>query len=209
MNEGLMKMYEAEVLGKRVVVQHLPLGGLVRWDPPPSPAGDVRTPMQMQGVEYQHSPAGIADSDATMTTTGAPWATNTTTAATSPTSNNASPDPERWSLSPSMMTVPLGPSPGGGRTGFGGIAFEQEQFWIPGYTSVAAPAVSALGRRAGMMAESRVGPGLSRNGNASTTTTAAPWARTNAGAGAGAAPPPRRDERGNGDDARWGVPMRR
>jgi len=25
-------MYEAEVLGKRVVVQHLPLGGLVEWD---------------------------------------------------------------------------------------------------------------------------------------------------------------------------------
>lgn len=31
---GLGKMYEAEVLGKRVVVQHLLLGGLVPWDPP-------------------------------------------------------------------------------------------------------------------------------------------------------------------------------
>jgi len=30
---GLGKMYEAEVLGKRVVVQHLPLGGLIPWDP--------------------------------------------------------------------------------------------------------------------------------------------------------------------------------
>ncbi|KIJ62974.1 hypothetical protein HYDPIDRAFT_93620 [Hydnomerulius pinastri MD-312] len=30
-NKGLFKMYEAEVLGKRVVVQHLPLGGLVEW----------------------------------------------------------------------------------------------------------------------------------------------------------------------------------
>ncbi|KZT06068.1 PTPA-domain-containing protein [Laetiporus sulphureus 93-53] len=31
-NSGLFKMYEAEVLGKRVVVQHLPLGGLLDWD---------------------------------------------------------------------------------------------------------------------------------------------------------------------------------
>ncbi|KAG1736301.1 hypothetical protein EDB19DRAFT_1896072 [Suillus lakei] len=31
-NNGLFKMYEAEVLGKRVVVQHLPLGGLMEWD---------------------------------------------------------------------------------------------------------------------------------------------------------------------------------
>jgi len=31
-NSGLFKMYEAEVLGKRVVVQHLPLGGLMEWD---------------------------------------------------------------------------------------------------------------------------------------------------------------------------------
>ena len=33
-NEGMFKMYEAEVLSKRVVVQHLPLGGLIAWDPP-------------------------------------------------------------------------------------------------------------------------------------------------------------------------------
>ncbi|KAH7929224.1 Phosphotyrosyl phosphatase activator [Leucogyrophana mollusca] len=31
-NTGLFKMYEAEVLGKRVVVQHIPLGGLIEWD---------------------------------------------------------------------------------------------------------------------------------------------------------------------------------
>jgi len=33
---GLGKMYDAEVLGKRVVVQHLPLGGLLPWDPTPT-----------------------------------------------------------------------------------------------------------------------------------------------------------------------------
>jgi len=30
-NSGLFKMYEAEVLSKRVVVQHLPLGGVLGW----------------------------------------------------------------------------------------------------------------------------------------------------------------------------------
>ncbi|KZS94207.1 Phosphotyrosyl phosphatase activator [Sistotremastrum niveocremeum HHB9708] len=33
-NSGLFKMYDSEVLGKRVVVQHLPLGGLLEWDRP-------------------------------------------------------------------------------------------------------------------------------------------------------------------------------
>ncbi|PIL28105.1 hypothetical protein GSI_09756 [Ganoderma sinense ZZ0214-1] len=33
-HSGLLKMYEAEVLGKRVVVQHIPLGGLLPWDVP-------------------------------------------------------------------------------------------------------------------------------------------------------------------------------
>ncbi|KAF5359497.1 hypothetical protein D9756_002901 [Leucocoprinus leucothites] len=31
-NSGLFKMYRAEVLGKRVVVQHIPLGGLLEWE---------------------------------------------------------------------------------------------------------------------------------------------------------------------------------
>jgi len=31
-NSGLFKMYQAEVLGKRVVVQHIPLGGLLEWE---------------------------------------------------------------------------------------------------------------------------------------------------------------------------------
>ncbi|KAK0470358.1 uncharacterized protein EV420DRAFT_109028 [Desarmillaria tabescens] len=36
-NTGLFKMYEAEVLGKRVVVQHLPLGGILEWNLPSVP----------------------------------------------------------------------------------------------------------------------------------------------------------------------------
>lgn len=37
-NGGMLKMYEAEVLSKRVVVQHLPLGGLVMWESRETPA---------------------------------------------------------------------------------------------------------------------------------------------------------------------------
>ncbi|KAI0259097.1 hypothetical protein BC834DRAFT_1019732 [Gloeopeniophorella convolvens] len=36
-NSGLFKMYEAEVLGKRVVVQHIPLGGILDWSAPSAP----------------------------------------------------------------------------------------------------------------------------------------------------------------------------
>ncbi|KAF8071493.1 hypothetical protein FPV67DRAFT_875658 [Lyophyllum atratum] len=43
-NSGLFKMYEAEVLGKRVVVQHLPLGGLLEWDDRGSAASDSSMP---------------------------------------------------------------------------------------------------------------------------------------------------------------------
>ncbi|KAG9016277.1 Serine/threonine-protein phosphatase 2A activator 1 [Tulasnella sp. 427] len=30
-NNGMLQMYEVEVLGKRVVVQHIPLGGIIQW----------------------------------------------------------------------------------------------------------------------------------------------------------------------------------
>ncbi|KIP11020.1 hypothetical protein PHLGIDRAFT_21917 [Phlebiopsis gigantea 11061_1 CR5-6] len=40
-NTGLFKMYEAEVLGKRVVVQHIPLGGVLEWDVPESRSGST------------------------------------------------------------------------------------------------------------------------------------------------------------------------
>ncbi|KAH9838735.1 Phosphotyrosyl phosphatase activator [Rhodofomes roseus] len=52
-NSGLFKMYEAEVLGKRVVVQHIPVGGLLDWDnsvtpPPRLPQPFVTAPAPMQ-----------------------------------------------------------------------------------------------------------------------------------------------------------------
>lgn len=84
-NSGLFKMYDvsscnssyscetkrfsqAEVLGKRVVVQHIPLGGLLAWDP--SPARAVGQPAHA-------SPQSVPLSSGTK----APWAmSNTATA---------------------------------------------------------------------------------------------------------------------------------
>ncbi|KIK42674.1 hypothetical protein CY34DRAFT_132556 [Suillus luteus UH-Slu-Lm8-n1] len=57
-HSGLFKMYEAEVLGKRVVVQHLPLGGLMEWD---------------THVDQRHAPSMSRDAPATADTR-APWA---------------------------------------------------------------------------------------------------------------------------------------
>ncbi|KAG2363817.1 hypothetical protein BDR07DRAFT_1483192 [Suillus spraguei] len=57
-HNGLFKMYEAEVLGKRVVVQHLPLGGLMEWD---------------THVDQRYAPSMLRDAPATADTR-APWA---------------------------------------------------------------------------------------------------------------------------------------
>ncbi|RDX46257.1 PTPA-domain-containing protein [Lentinus brumalis] len=59
---GLFKMYEAEVLGKRVVVQHIPLGGLLEWDAP-----------QRHALSTAPTPAPFTTS--APSATPAPWAT--------------------------------------------------------------------------------------------------------------------------------------
>ncbi|KAJ7432308.1 serine/threonine-protein phosphatase 2A activator 1 [Mycena galericulata] len=92
-NSGLFKMYEAEVLGKRVVVQHIPLGGLLQWDAAapaqkeaqPSPAvgaaGATRAPWassaapQSAGVSSWYSAAPTPATD-TPGATRAPWASS-------------------------------------------------------------------------------------------------------------------------------------
>jgi serine/threonine-protein phosphatase 2A activator len=61
-NSGLFKMYEAEVLGKRVVVQHLPLGGIIEWNNVSAP------PLMSSNNIYSTSPA--------------PWTSVTETAVT-------------------------------------------------------------------------------------------------------------------------------
>ncbi|KAL5525897.1 hypothetical protein ACEPAG_7235 [Sanghuangporus baumii] len=58
-HSGLFKMYEAEVLGKRVVVQHIPVGGLLEWD-------SVMHP-------YAAASTGVSENCARPAATGAPW----------------------------------------------------------------------------------------------------------------------------------------
>ncbi|KAJ7887574.1 PTPA-domain-containing protein [Mycena olivaceomarginata] len=61
-NSGLFKMYEAEVLLKRVVVQHIPLGGLLQWDE--ANATSMSAPTATTTVD-------------TLGATRAPWASST------------------------------------------------------------------------------------------------------------------------------------
>ncbi|KAJ7771078.1 serine/threonine-protein phosphatase 2A activator 1 [Mycena maculata] len=93
-NSGLFKMYEAEVLGKRVVVQHIPLGGLLQWDDAP---GDVGAPS---------SPAPAAD---TRGATRAPWASSTSSQIASVSSWYSAPLP---TMSPRFSDPRATASPG-------------------------------------------------------------------------------------------------
>ncbi|KAJ8518454.1 hypothetical protein ONZ45_g4469 [Pleurotus djamor] len=55
-NSGLFKMYEAEVLAKRVVVQHIPLGGILEWDSSaPVDAGNVHINTQAPWLSPSNS----------------------------------------------------------------------------------------------------------------------------------------------------------
>ncbi|KAJ6515364.1 hypothetical protein C8R45DRAFT_854545 [Mycena sanguinolenta] len=63
-NSGLFKMYEAEVLMKRVVVQHIPLGGLLQWDN-----------IVPASIEATSNPTPTVD---TPGATRAPWASSST-----------------------------------------------------------------------------------------------------------------------------------
>ncbi|OCB84783.1 Phosphotyrosyl phosphatase activator [Sanghuangporus baumii] len=58
-HSGLFKMYEAEVLGKRVVVQHIPVEGLLGWDPVMHP--------------YAAAPTGTSENCVRPAANGAPW----------------------------------------------------------------------------------------------------------------------------------------
>lgn len=131
-NEGMFKMYEAEVLSKRVVVQHLPLGGLIAWDPssanasairssvpssthmaPPSTSYPTPLPTSTSHSSAYHSGAtGAPWASSTMAThgvpaTGAPWASTARPAAMPPT---AAP----WASAPTYTSSPVAPLNGPG-----------------------------------------------------------------------------------------------
>ncbi|KAI9001484.1 hypothetical protein BD414DRAFT_474799 [Trametes punicea] len=70
-HSGLFKMYEAEVLGKRVVVQHIPLGGLLEWDIAQEPS-------------LNRTPPSTSTPVPPMAATAAPWASSASYGASIP-----------------------------------------------------------------------------------------------------------------------------
>jgi len=61
-NSGLFKMYQAEVLGKRVVVQHIPLGGLMEWESSIDRNRNVHNSCQQMKTATTSGPSGITQS---------------------------------------------------------------------------------------------------------------------------------------------------
>lgn len=78
-NSGLFKMYEAEVLGKRVVVQHIPLGGLLKWDVQPSSTLSHTSPKPQQTWTSTPSTSIDSNQDRPKRQTNAPWDMNAAT----------------------------------------------------------------------------------------------------------------------------------
>jgi len=53
---------KAEVLGKRVVVQHIPLGGLMEWEPNIDRNQNARDPCQQMKTATMPGPPGVMQS---------------------------------------------------------------------------------------------------------------------------------------------------
>lgn len=94
LNEGMRKMYDvssralllevidadhlgfqAEVLGKRVVVQHIPLGGFLAWDPPEETSA-IDTRSNASPAPSTSAPWTSSSAQSLPAQTGAPWATS-------------------------------------------------------------------------------------------------------------------------------------
>ncbi|KAL1705754.1 hypothetical protein EV121DRAFT_202817 [Schizophyllum commune] len=58
---GLLKMFEAEVLGKRVVVQHIPLGGILEWNVEKDAEEGSAAGADLEGTAHSGVPAATGD----------------------------------------------------------------------------------------------------------------------------------------------------
>lgn len=57
-----MTVTKAEVLGKRVVVQHIPLGGLMEWEPSVDRSSYVHDPREQMKTTNVLRPSGATQS---------------------------------------------------------------------------------------------------------------------------------------------------
>ncbi|KAI5852815.1 hypothetical protein DFP73DRAFT_589878 [Morchella snyderi] len=103
-NKGMLKMYNAEVLGKFPVVQHFPFGSIFKWGPSHSDTTTAATSQHQSNINNSSSSSsnsnsrGIPDTAAPTSapTTRAPWATATNNSSSASLSNTGATTRAPW-----------------------------------------------------------------------------------------------------------------